>query len=217
MSKEKTKKEDLNEEKKEQDEINDTFDEQKSDEEINETKEENESNVNVDQEDENLNEQEDKQEDSNISNKEYNDLKEKYDKVENSYQRLLADYDNMKRRNAQEVMEAQNKGKIEVFKSMLEIIDNFERSMNYEAQTDEFKEGIQMVHKMFNQRLKDVGLTEVEADGILDPTKHQAVMVEESSEHEDGQILDVLQKGYCVEENIIRPAMVKVNKKDNKE
>lgn len=149
-----------------------------------------------------------------FSSEEYNALEEKYKKIENTYQRLLADYENHKRRTAQEVIDAKNKGKIEVFEQLLDIIDNFERSMQFDIQTEEFKTGIEMVHKMFDQKLKAAGLSEVETTGLLNPSIHQAIMVDEVEDKENDEILDVLQKGYCVEEKIIRPAMVKVNKKD---
>ncbi|MFV0289214.1 MAG: nucleotide exchange factor GrpE [Mycoplasmatales bacterium] len=148
-----------------------------------------------------------------VSEQEYLQLQEKYKKVETSYQRLLADFENSKRRNAQEVMEAKTKGKIEVFEKLLDIIDNFERSMAFDIQTEEFKTGIEMVHKMFSERLQATGLQEVNTEGILDPNKHQAIMVEEDAKKENDEILEVLQKGYSVEEKVIRPAMVKVNKK----
>lgn len=164
-------------------------------------------------EEENFKETEEQIEDKMISTKDYHELEEKYKKVETSYQRLLADYENTKRRNAQEVMDAKTKGKIEVFEKLLDIIDNFERSMAFDIQTEEFKTGIEMVHKMFTERLQATGLEEVNTKGTLDPNKHQAIMVEENEDFANDEIIDVLQKGYSVEEKIIRPAMVKVNKK----
>lgn len=157
-----------------------------------------------------------KEENNNkIDIQEYEKLEEKYNKVENSYQRLLADYENLKRRSANEVLDAKVKGKIEVVEKIIDIVDNFDRSMSFDAGTEEFKEGIQMLHKMFGERLKAIGLEEVRTEGELDPEIHQAIAVDNLEDVEDDIITEVLQKGYVVENKIIRPAMVKVNKKEN--
>ncbi len=147
-----------------------------------------------------------------INLKEYEELQEKYSKLEGSYQRLLADYENHKRRTSTEILDSKTKGKSEVFEKLLDIIDNFDRSMEFDVQTEEFKKGMEMLHSMFNQRLEVLGLKEVETTGILDPNKHQAVMVDTVEGLEDDEIIEVLQKGYCVEQRVLRPAMVKVNK-----
>lgn len=152
-------------------------------------------------------------EEKQVTNKEYEELEEKYSKLEGTYQRLLADYENSKRRNAIEVIDASTKGKVEVFEKIVDIVDNFDRSMQFDIQTEEFKNGITMLHGMFGERLANVGLEEVRHEGTLDPNIHQAISVEEVEDGEDDQILEVLQKGYCVGDKIIRPAMVKVSKK----
>ncbi len=148
-----------------------------------------------------------------IDKKDYDELNEKYSKLEGTYQRLLADFENHKRRTSNEILESKSKGKSEVFEKLLDIIDNFDRSMEYDIQTEEFKKGIEMLHSMFNQRLESLGLEEVETTGVLDPNKHQAVLVDTVDGLEDDEIIEVLQKGYCVEQRVLRPAMVKVNKK----
>ncbi len=148
-----------------------------------------------------------------IDKKDYDELNEKYSKLEGTYQRLLADFENHKRRTSNEILESKSKGKSEVFEKLLDIIDNFDRSMEYDIQTEEFKKGIEMLHSMFNQRLESLGLEEVETTGALDPNKHQAVLVDTVDGLEDDEIIEVLQKGYCVEQRVLRPAMVKVNKK----
>ncbi len=158
------------------------------------------------------NEKKTKDKSKKIDKKEYDELNEKYSKLEGSYQRLLADFENYKRRTSNEILESKTKGKSEVFEKLLDIIDNFDRSMEYDVQTEEFKKGIEMLHSMFNQRLEDLGLEEVETIGILDPNKHQAVMIDTVEGLEDDEIIEVLQKGYCVEQRVLRPAMVKVNK-----
>ncbi len=147
-----------------------------------------------------------------IDIKEYDKLQEKYSKLEGTYQRMLADFENHKRRTANEILESKSNGKSEVFEKLLDIVDNFDRSMSFDVQTEEFKKGMEMLHSMLNQRLESLGLEEVSSSGILDPNKHQAVMVDTVEGLEDDEIIEVLQKGYCVGQRVLRPAMVKVNK-----
>lgn len=138
---------------------------------------------------------------------------EEYDKIKDKYTRMLADYDNLKRRSALEGIESRTKGKIEVFEQLLEVLDNFERALKYEAGTKEFKDGINLVHKQMIERLENLGLEEIEAEGTLDHNFHQAVVTETIEDLMDDEIIEVLQKGYTVSEKLVRPAMVKVNKK----
>lgn len=144
---------------------------------------------------------------------EYVDLQERYNKLEDTYKRMLADFENSKRHAAQEVLDSKNAGKIEVFEKILDIVDNFQRSLEYDTNTEEFRQGIKMLSNMFNDRLKSLGLEEVRHEGELDPGLHQAIAIEEQDDLEDNEIIEVLQKGYRVEGKVIRPAMVKVNKK----
>lgn len=145
----------------------------------------------------------------------YKKLNDDFEKVTNSYQRLLADFENHKRRTAKEMLDEKLKGKEEVLKQILDIVDNFDRALSFDANTDEFKQGIEMVHTMFKERLQVVGLKEVVTEGELDADIHQAIAIDNIDDVEDNHILETLQKGYYVDEKLIRPAMVKVNKKEN--
>lgn len=132
---------------------------------------------------------------------------------EQKYLRLLADFDNLKRNNAKEVMNAKNNGKIEVFRELVDVLDNFERSMQYDPNTEDYAKGINMVHNQLITKLEAVGLEKVAAEGVMDANIHQAVMVDNVDDLEDDEIIETLQHGYKLEDRLIRPAMVKVNKK----
>ena len=69
-----------------------------------------------------------------------------------------------------------------------------------------------MIYDEMMKILTEAGLSEVEADGVFDPNLHHAVFAEEKEGVEPDRILEVLQKGYCLHERVIRPAMVKVSK-----
>lgn len=70
-----------------------------------------------------------------------------------------------------------------------------------------------MIYTKLMDDASSLGLEEVDASGLLDPNLHHALMVEENDDLEDNQIIEVLQKGYKVEDILIRPSMVKVNQK----
>ncbi|WOO88950.1 nucleotide exchange factor GrpE [Mollicutes bacterium LVI A0078] len=132
---------------------------------------------------------------------------------EQKYLRLLADFDNLKRNNAKDVMNAKNNGKIEVFRELVDVLDNFERSMQYDPSTEDYAKGINMVHNQLIEKLENAGLEKVTTEGEMDANIHQAVMVDTVDDMEDDHIIETLQNGYKLEDRLIRPAMVKVNKK----
>ncbi len=138
---------------------------------------------------------------------------EEVNEYEQKYMRLLADFDNLKRNNAKDVMNAKNNGKIEVFRELVDVLDNFERSMQYDPSTEDYAKGIQMVHSQLVSKLEAAGLEKVETEGEMNANFHQAVMVDTVEEMEDDHIIETLQSGYKLEDRLIRPAMVKVNKK----
>lgn len=156
-------------------------------------------------------ETEESSEDQNIEETEV--VTEEVNEYEQKYMRLLADFDNLKRNNAKDVMNAKNNGKIEVFRELVDVLDNFERSMQYDPSTEDYAKGIQMVHSQLVSKLEAAGLEKVETEGEMNANFHQAVMVDSVEDMEDDHIIETLQSGYKLEDRLIRPAMVKVNKK----
>lgn len=129
------------------------------------------------------------------------------------YLRLLADFENFKRRSALENLNAKNSGKIEVFRELVDIIDNFERALQHDIQTEEFKKGIEMLNSNLTEKLEKLGLETIDCEGVMNPDYHQAVVVDSLDDYENDEIIEVLQKGYVLEDRLIRAAMVKVNQK----
>jgi len=78
---------------------------------------------------------------------------------------------------------------------------------------EKLKEGIELTIKNFNSAFEKHDISVVETDGEFDPNFHDAVMQVDSAEHEDGQIVQELQKGYKYKERLLRPAMVSICKK----
>jgi molecular chaperone GrpE len=130
--------------------------------------------------------------------------------------RLLAEYQNYKRRSLEDSLKASTQGKKEVFSELLETIDNLERALSVveeEDKSDSFVKGVEMVYNSLVKKLEGLGLTVIDCTGNIDANLHHAVMTDNLEDYENDQIIEVLQKGYQLNEIIIRPAMVKVNQK----
>lgn len=136
------------------------------------------------------------------------ELAEKDDRI----LRQQAEFQNFRRRTQKEKEELGNIIKQDVLKSLLPIIDNFERALAAEsADAESLKKGVQMVYDQMMQGLKDKGLKVIETEGQkFDPNFHQAVMRIQNPDLEDDTIAAELQKGYMVGEAVIRPSMVQV-------
>ncbi len=138
--------------------------------------------------------------------------------AQENYQRFLraqADFDNYRRRTRQEKEELAKYATAGMIESLLPVIDNFERAIQAGKTADAdspLLQGIEMVYKQFMDVLSSAGLEEIESLGKpFDPFLHEAVMKEPSEEHEEGTVVEVLQKGYRLKDRVIRPAMVKVS------
>ena len=156
-------------------------------------------------------------EEMTLSPEEVKALKEKLDKLEadrddavKQAQRLQAEFENYRKRNASVALESHDDGVRETVKAMLPVLDNFERAME-NAPDDSFAKGIGQIEKQFADALKKCGAEEIPAEGIFDPNLHDAVMKDSAEGEDSGKILAVFQKGYKVKGKIVRFAMVKVN------
>lgn len=127
--------------------------------------------------------------------------------------RSAAEFDNFRKRTTKEKQAMYSEGVKDTIEKLLSVIDNFDRAMAAEGvdKKDNFYIGMEMIHKQFNAILTDLGIKEVGAAGDeFDPTYHFAVAKEDSDEFEENQISLILQKGYMLNDKVIRPAMVKV-------
>ena len=136
--------------------------------------------------------------------------KEAEEPMKDQYLRLMADFQNYKRRVAKEREDTRAYANEKIVTELLTVLDNFDRAMEHDAD-DGFKEGMQMILDQFNDVLKHAGVEEIEAHGAeFDPNVHNAVLMEDTDEVESGHVSCVLQKGYKLNGKVIRPAMVKV-------
>lgn len=128
--------------------------------------------------------------------------------------RKTADFENLKRRTEREKTDFFKFALAETFRDLLPILDNFERAIAHAGPAsagDEFRTGIEMIQRQFAENLKKFGLSEISAQGMpFDPNVHEAVVREETSAVSPGTVLEVFQKGYVLNERLLRPALVKV-------
>jgi len=143
--------------------------------------------------------------------KEKKELTEKLSEENDRYLRLLAEYDNFKKRTAREKEELYFASKADVVKKLLPVIDNLERAEAF-SDGEEFAEGVKMILKQFGETLKSLEIEEIAAQDMpFDPNLHEAVFHDEKEGVPENTVTEVLQKGYKMGDKIIRHAMVKVS------
>ncbi len=129
------------------------------------------------------------------------------------YMRLMAEFQNFKKRSAKEKSDIHAYANEKIVSELLPVLDNFERALSMDASNDPegYAKGMSLIFEQMRTALEKAGLAEVEALGEeFDPTKHNAVMTEASEEFESGKVSKVLQKGYSLNKKVIRPTMVAV-------
>lgn len=142
------------------------------------------------------------------------DISGKYQDLNDKYVRLQADFINYKRRTSNERAQALSMGVEKMASGLLNIVDNFERALLLEKDTaGGFYEGVEMIYTQLIDYLKQNGVVEIDAlNQKFDPNFHHAVMVEERDDVESGIVTEVFQKGYMIDDRVLRPSMVKVSK-----
>ncbi len=129
----------------------------------------------------------------------------------NMAQRVQADFDNFRRRNANVRADAFEDGAREFIKTLLPVMDNLERALMTESQDAALKQGVEMVFKQLSDTLTKRGVTVIDRKGEkFDPNLENAVMQGTADEGEPGTVCIVLQKGYKLGDIVLRHAMVKV-------
>ncbi|MGL6063913.1 MAG: nucleotide exchange factor GrpE [Fusobacteriaceae bacterium] len=144
-------------------------------------------------------------------------LSAEIENLKNDYLRKNAEFQNFRKRQEKELEELRKFASEKVMIKLLDNVDNLERAISASLETKDFDsliKGVEMTLSQMKGIMQSEGVEVIESeDAIYDPNVHHAVMVEESEEHENEQIIQVFQKAYKMKDKIIRPAMVKVCKK----
>ena len=130
------------------------------------------------------------------------------------YLRTMAEFDNFRKRTAKEKQNVYSDAIQEMVSVLLPLVDNFERALNAEVCTEEgiaLKAGVEMIFKQMFEIFQKLGVKEIETDGVtFDPNLHEAVSHIEDEAYGEQEIAEVFQKGYRLNDKVIRHSMVKV-------
>ncbi|MBQ2297408.1 MAG: nucleotide exchange factor GrpE [Ruminiclostridium sp.] len=130
---------------------------------------------------------------------------------EDKYLRLLAEYDNYRKRSQKEKETAWTTAKADTAKEFLPVYDNLERALKQETADEAYAKGVQMIMTQFKTTLEKLGIQEIPALGeTFDPNLHNAVMHIEDENLGENVVAEVFQTGFQTGDKIIRHAMVKV-------
>jgi len=151
-------------------------------------------------------------------------LRQQAAKAQERWDRLLrqqAEFENIRKRLERERVEFQRYANEDIIADLLGVLDDLERSVeaaqNKQENFEAFLKGIQMILAHLYELLKKRGVAPIEAKGRpFDPSRHEALLQTETSEHEDGTVLEELQKGYRINDRVLRTAKVRVAKKVDK-
>jgi molecular chaperone GrpE len=127
----------------------------------------------------------------------------------NDLKRVAADFENYRKRVARDQESLVARAHERLFKELLPVLDDLERSLEAANQHEEAKleEGVRLVHRSFADALAKEGVQEIETNGAFDPHTQEALLAQPSDE-EEGTVIQVLQKGYRLGDLVLRPARV---------
>ena len=131
------------------------------------------------------------------------------------YLRAHADFENSKKRLEKDKMNAVSYANESFAKDILAVMDSFENALASMEESEDssevlekMKEGINLTHEQLKKVLEKNHIKAIECEGEFDPEVHQAIMQVESDAHKEGEVVQVMQKGYTIKDRVLRPAMV---------
>ncbi len=127
--------------------------------------------------------------------------------------RKLAEFENMRKRAEREKAEYFRFALANFLLDLFPVSDSFDRALEHappQALEEDFGQGVAMIRKQIDELWKKYGVAEVDTSGAFDPNVHEAVATEATDEVPKDTILEVLRKGYFLNDKLLRPALVKV-------
>ena len=143
------------------------------------------------------------------------DLRRERDDYYDRWLRKTAEFDNYRRRVERERREQADQAVVDLLKALLLVVDDFDRALTVEAgdEAAAYRKGVELIHAKLYDLLRRQGVKAMDVLGAdFDPNLHQAVVHELSADHREGEIISELQRGYLINDRLLRPAMVKVAK-----
>lgn len=142
----------------------------------------------------------------------YQETESKYQDVNDRFLRLAAEYDNFRKRTQREREKLHADAVSQAVLALLPTYDNLERALKAETTDNEYKKGVELTMIQLTESLKGLNVNKIEADAgtAFDPNKHNAVSHIESEDFGESVISEVFQQGFCIDDKVIRHAMVQV-------
>ena len=137
-------------------------------------------------------------------------LQAERDELFGRLQRLAAEFDNFRKRSAREAAVTIERANERLVKELLPVLDDLGRALDAaeEHQEAQLEEGVRLVHRSLASLLERNGVREIAAEGKFDPHVHEALLTQPAEDKEQGDVVDVLQKGYKLGDRVVRPARV---------
>ena len=130
---------------------------------------------------------------------------------QNRYVRLLADFENVRRRMAREHERARHEGRRDALLALLPALDTLERALAAGSTDTPFYEGVVATHRLFIDALRELGVEPIQAEGQpFDPNQHEAVATEPADDVEPGTVTREVRRGWRFGHELLRPAQVVV-------
>ena len=130
------------------------------------------------------------------------------------WQRARADFANYKKRTEREISDIREQALLDTLVKFLPVIDDFERAMEnipQDVKDNSWLDGVTLIQRKFAKILEDHAVITIDPTGeVFDPSRHEAIGVDDSSDYESGHVSATLQKGYACGSRILRPALVRV-------
>ncbi|EHS4452141.1 nucleotide exchange factor GrpE [Campylobacter jejuni] len=146
---------------------------------------------------------------------ETNELQKELEELKDKYMRANAEFENIKKRIEKEKLSAMAYANESFAKDLLDVLDALETAVNVECQDEislKIKEGVQNTLDLFLKKLEKHGVALIKDEKEFDPNLHEAMFHVDSENHQSGEVVQVLQKGYKIADRVIRPTKVSVAK-----
>ena len=125
--------------------------------------------------------------------------------------RMQAEFDNARKRAAKEQQDYRDYALGDAVKTIIPVLDSFDRALKSSPEKSEFHIGVELIHKQLQDALARIGVHKISAAGQhFDPRFHEAIEMVDTEDAPDHQVLEELQSGYKLKERLLRPAMVRV-------
>ena len=154
---------------------------------------------------------------SSVPDTELEKVKAERDSLLDRLARMQAEFENARRRTLKEQQDFRDYAAADTIKSLLPILDSFDRALQVKSDPADFRNGVDLIYKQLQTALGKHSLQPIAATGEpFDPHYHEAIEMVETTDAPDHQVIEELQRGYKLKDRLLRPAMVKVARNPGK-